>query len=236
MRFLLVAQSMLLAAVAAGASAQGIVSRPAEAVQPRHAPAVQPREASAVQPRLSAPLSSTAVEGRPADWRWTSAGDTGIAGEGVARGSQLKNVRCAGVACRVFEDSAGAWTVRAEGGFPAAQGRTLEVLVMDTQTRQQQGASRMRGVFSDGSFWDQLDTARLPPGSYAVFYRWAERDQVLAAMTFDVLRHTAPAAGTSSGTPAGDAHARQRARDTALQNQRCLAMAATNPDIRCVPQ
>ena len=184
-------------------------------------------------------VRDTAVAGTsPKAWQWMQAGNTGIAGDGVARGSQLKNLRCACVICHVYQDSAGAWTVRAEGGFPQANGRTLEVLVMNTQSQAQEGNSRNRGIFADGSFWDQLDSGRLPAGSYAVFYHWKEKDQVLAAMTFDVLRHDTGGSGTAGkqrANPAGDPYASQRAQDVARQNQRCLAMAATNPDVRCVP-
>jgi len=242
--------------------APSIQSRPAETIQPYQAPAIQPYradtvkptytppnrtrpaetlpsyEAPAVQPRPTPTVQDTAVKGTsPKAWQWMRAGDTGIAGDGVARGSQLKNVRCAGVTCRVYQDTAGAWTVRAEGGFPETSGRTLEVLVMNTQTQGQEGNSRTRGIFSDGSFWDQLDSGRLPAGSYAVFYRLPEQDQVLAALTFDVLRHetSAAAGGNQRGSAANDPYASQRTQDAARQNQRCLAMAATNPDVRCVP-
>lgn len=236
--------------------AQGITPRNADAVRPRQAETIQPRfaepaqqraadsvtspdQAPAVRPRTAPMARNTAVAGSsPKAWGWMQAGDTDIAGDGVARGSQLKNLRCAGVACRVYQDTAGAWTVRAEGGFPQAGGLTLEVLVMDTGSQQQHSAGRNRGVFSDGRFWDQLDTGRLPAGSYAVFYLWKEKDQVLAAMTFDFLRHetaSGSAADRQQHAPADDARARQNAQDAARANQRCLAMAATNPDVRCVP-
>lgn len=250
MRAHFAALCILLAGIAASADigAQGITPRNADAVQPRFAEPVRQRAAGdaaapdrspAVTPRPAPMAGNTAVAGAsPKAWQWTEAGDTGIAGDGVARGSQMKNLRCAGVACRVYQDTAGAWAVRAEGGFPQAGGRTLEVLVMDTRSQAQQGDSRNRGIFSDGSFWDQLDTGRLPVGSYAVFYLLKEKDLVLAAMTFDILRHE-----TAGGTPANrpqrdptdEARARQKAQNIARENQRCLAMAATNPDVRCVP-
>lgn len=260
-------RALLLTAIAATAGAQDIAPRNADTiqarqaetiqprqvqpraadpVQPRYAPSIQSRpaetmrsyEAPTVQPRPTPTVQDTAVKGTsPNAWQWMRAGDTGIAGDGVARGSQLKNVRCAGVTCRVYQDTAGAWTIRAEGGFPEATGRTLEVILMNTQTQGQEGNSRTRGIFSDGSFWDQLDSGRLPAGSYAVFYRLPEQDQVLAALTFDVLKHetSAAASGNQRGTTANDPYASQRAQDAARQNQRCLAMAATNPDVRCVP-
>lgn len=258
MRAHLVSLCILLAGIVASAAvgAQGIAPRTADAVRPRQAETIQPRFAEPTQPRAidssaspdqapavrprTAPIArNTAVAGSsPKAWEWMQADDTGIAGDGVARGSQMKNLRCAGVACRVYQDTAGAWTVRAEGGFPQAGGQSLEVLVMDTRSQQQQGTGRNRGVFSDGSFWDQLDTGRLPAGSYAVFYLWKEKDLVLAAMTFDFLRHETGSGSTADRqhrTPADDARARQKAQDAARANQRCLAMAATNPDVRCVP-
>lgn len=250
------ARCLLLVGIVASAdgAAQGVTPRNADAVRPRQAEAVQPRftdtpptagsgvspdQVPAVRSRTAPMTRNTAVAGgSPKAWTWMQVGDTGIAGDGVARGAQMRNLRCAGVTCRVYQDTAGAWTVRAEGGFPHASGQTLEVLVMDTRSQQQQGSSRNRGVFSDGNFWDQLDTGRLADGSYAVFYLWKEKDLVLAAMTFDVLRHEAggsPVAGQRQRTPADDARARQQAQDAARANQRCLAMAATNPDVRCVP-
>lgn len=184
-------------------------------------------------------VQDTAVVGTSIKvWQWMQVADTGIAGDGVARGSQVKSLRCAGVACRVYQDTAGAWTIRAEGGFPQASGQTLDVLVMSRQTQGQEGDNRSRGVFSDGRFWDQFDTWRLPAGSYVVFYHWKERDQVLAAMAFDLVRHETSAnanAGQRQVDPAGAAAARQKALKVARENQRCLAMAATNPDVRCVP-
>lgn len=239
---------LLFAGIAAGAdaAAQDIVPRNADAVRPRQSEAVQSRaaeavpsrQASTVQPREASMVRDTAVVGTSTKaWQWMQVGDTGIAGDGVARGSQVRNLRCAGVACRVYEDSAGAWTIRAEGGFPLASGQTLDVLVMSTQTKEQEGDSRSRGVFSDGRFWDQFDTWRLPAGGYVVFYHWKEKDRVLAAMAFDLVRHAtgdSTAAGHRRVDPANDA-ARQKALKTARENQRCLAMAATNPDVRCVP-
>lgn len=229
--------------------AEAVPSR-AEAVQPRQAEAVQPRQAEAVQPRHADPVSppptmptrapaaarDTAVQGRPDNWQWQNLGHSGVAGDGVARGSQLKNVRCAGVACRMFADSAGAWVIRAEGGFPQAAGSTLEVLLMNLQTRRAQVDSRARGVFSDGSFWDQLDTWQLPAGSYALFYKRNQPEQVLATITFDVEKHErAPTSAAPTGS-AGGAAERQRLREAAISNQRCLAMAASNPDVTCVSQ
>ncbi len=239
-----------LGALVSTGQTHAVTPRYSEAVQPRHAEAVQPRHveatpprqdsappprhADAVQPRYTPPAQDTAVVGQPNQWRWQEVGHTGIAGPGVARGSQLKNIRCAGVACRVYEDTAGAWTIRAEGGFPDAQGRTLEVLVMDTRTGKPVADSRYRGVFSDGNFWDQLTTWELPVGSYAVFYHWGEQDQVLAAVTFDALKHAS--ASTSGKTSKTSARPSRSAVEAALQNQRCLAMQASNPDVRCVQQ
>lgn len=245
----LMLRCLLLAGIAASANAvaQDIVPRNADAVRPRQSEAVQSRaaeavpsrQASTVQPRVAPMVRDTAVVGSSTKaWQWMEVDDTGIAGDGVARGSQVKNLRCAGVACRVYQDTAGAWTIRAEGGFPQASGQTLDVLVMSRQTQDQDGDSRGRGVFSDGRFWDQFDTGRLPAGSYVVFYHWKEKDQVLAAIAFDLLRHETSAGASSNRRrvdPADDAAARQKALKVARENQRCLAMAATNPDVRCVP-
>lgn len=239
-----------LAMLAGQAWAQGIAPRNADPVQPRQADPVLPRSASerpppvsappisapAVTPRSATPVNSTAVQGtNPKAWRWQSLGDTEVAGDGVARGSQLRDIRCAGLACRVYQDSAGAWTIRAEGGFPEMAGRTFNVMLMNSQTQRLQTDSRQRGVFSDGNFWDQIDTWRLPAGSYAVFYHWPEQDKVFAAIAFDVRQ--APARPSNSGGTGGAAPLgkNQQAINAAQQNQRCLAMAATNPDIRCEP-
>jgi hypothetical protein len=238
-------RALLIGGFCAAAQADGVTPRysdaaqprQAEAVLPRNAPPVQPRQAAAVELRHAPAVQGTAVQGNSSEWRWQNAGDSAVAGDGVARGSQLKEVQCAGVTCRIVESTAGAWEIRAEGGFPEASGRTLDVLVVDAQTRKPATGARNRGVFSDGRFWDQLDTYRLPPGKYAVFYKWHDKNKVLAAITFDVLNHEVAARGkTHSGHAGNDANARQRAKDIALQNQRCLAMAAGNSDIRCVPQ
>lgn len=265
MRPFSIASLLLLGSLATVAGTQTIAPRQAEAVQPRQAEAlpsraeavqarqaeaVQPRQAEAVQPRHADPVSpppimpirapaaarDTAVQGRPGNWQWQDLGHSSVAGDGVARGSQLKNVRCAGVACRMFADSAGAWVIRAEGGFPQVAGNTLEVLLMNLQTRRAQVDSRARGVFSDGSFWDQLDTWQLPAGSYALFYKRNQPEQVLATITFDVEKHERASTVAAPTGAANGAAERQRLREAALRNQRCLTMAATNPDVTCVSQ
>lgn len=243
MKFAVLIPGTALALLAGIANAQGITARNADAVQPRNAGTIQPRaatavpvasQADAVSPRYAPMVASTAVQGqRPSAWRWQTLGNTEVAGEGVARGSQLTDIRCAGLACRAYQDSAGAWVIRAEGGFPEAAGRTLEVRLMNTRTRQPQADSRNRGIFSDGSFRDQIDTDRLPPGSYAVFYLWNEKDHVFASVTFDVLRHAGTSTGERSGTGMTSDN-RRALRETALQNQRCLTLAI-NSDIRCTP-
>lgn len=229
-------------------SPRQVQSRPAEAVVSRPAPVLQvPASAAAlpaaapvepVAPRRAPTVASTAVRGgSPKAWHWQAVGDTGVAGDGVARGSQLSDIRCAGVSCRAYQDSAGAWNIRAEGGFPEMAGRAFEVLLMNTRTERAQADGRARGVFANGGFWDQIDTARLPAGSYAVFYHWAEKDRVLAAITFDV-RHQASTGEATAGQTAGSkpgGGGKLSQIETAQQNQRCLAMAATNPDIRCTP-
>jgi len=252
-----IASVLLLGSLAGAAGAQAVAPRHAEAVQPRQAEAtpsraeaVQARHAESVRPRHaeaapSAPVAATrapaaardtAVQGQPGNWQWQNLGHSDVAGDGVARGTQLKNVRCAGVACRLFEDSAGAWVIRAEGAFPQVAGVTLEALLMNLQTRRAQVDSRARGVFSDGSFWDQLDTWQLPAGSYALFYKRNQPEQVLAAVTFDVEKHQRATTDTAPTGTTGSAAERQRLREAALRNQRCLAMAATNPDVTCVSQ
>lgn len=174
------------------------------------------------------------MQGQPGNWPWQNLGHSDVAGDGVAHGTPLKNVRCAGVTCRLFEDSAGA--IRAEGAFPQVAGVTLEALLMNSQTRRAQVDSRARGVFSDGSFWDQLDTWQPPAGSYTLFYKRNQPEQVPAAVTFDVEKHRRATTGTAPTGTAGSTAERQQLREAALRNQRCLAMAAANPDVTCVSQ
>ncbi|TWI14290.1 hypothetical protein [Aerolutibacter ruishenii] len=244
--------AMILVACAA-AHAQ-VQPRMADAVQPRSADAVrsraadvpsrtadpiQPRVAPAVVQREATPVADTAVAAEARTWQWQRVGDTAVAGEGVAHGMRLANIRCAGVACRAFEDSAGGWVIRAEGGFPGAAGAALQVLLVNAATRQPQVPERARGVFSDGRFWDQVETWRLPAGTYGVFYNDRARDQVLASIVFDVARSPVAAAsgdrrGTGGKQAADTAAGRRAAQEAALKLQRCLAMAASNPDVVCV--
>lgn len=243
--------ALWFAAAVSPASAQSVEPRFAEpvqdrssAVQPREAPPVEARQAPAVQPRPAAPavtvhaapsVRDTSVRGlAPADWPKQRLADTGVAGPGVARGLQLRNIECAGVTCRVFEDSAGDWVIAVEGGFPGAPLSTLEAVTMNLGERSRV-ESRTKGVFSDGAFRDSVSTWKLAPGAYAVAYGPAS-GEVYAAVRFDVVRHAAPPApargvkpGAGGGTAAADAAARAR------RTQACLAQAAANPDVICVP-
>lgn len=233
---------------ASSASAQEVAPRAAAAVQPRFSPPVQPRHApppAERAPDAAAPTGAstpaTARSDAPTDarrGRWQALGDTEVAGDGVAKGSQLRNIRCAGLACRVFQDSAGAWTLRAEAALPELAGQTLAVLLIDNASRQPLGEMRERGVFSDGRFWDQVDTWKLPAGSYTVAYRAQAPNRILAAVSFEVRRAPTVDGGATGGAGEGAAGGvedarRQRLIEAARQRQRCLALAATNPDLRC---
>jgi hypothetical protein len=230
------AAAPLFLLVCAAAAAQ-IQPRMADAVQPRHAEPVRPRSpevvarpAEPVSPRPTDTRADTAVVGAVRDWRWQSLADTTL-GDGVGRGTRLANIRCAGVACQVFADSAGGWVIRAEGGFPRSAGQRLQVLLINAATQKPEVPERGRGVFSDGRFWDQVDTWQLPAGRYAVFYNDTASDRMLAAVRFDLERQAV--ASADGGRPAGQVGQAGQAAFQARELQRCLAMAATNPDIVC---
>lgn len=251
MKFSTILHSIALATIAGTAAADGIQPYKAETIQPRNAETVQPRNAETIQPRNAATIqsrtadavqpyrapaaTSTAVQGQSVSaWKWQKLANTGVAGGGLGRGTELSNIRCAGLSCSAYQDTGGGWVIRGEGGFPEIPGTMLDVRLMNLGTKKAQADTRRRGVFSDGSFWDLVDTYRLPAGSYAVFYVLGKNEQPFAAITFDLKRH----ADGGSSRPAAAKNAAGANQDLGNQWQKnalCLGAAAMNPDVRCVP-
>jgi len=153
----------------------------------------------------------------------------------LGRNTQVTDIRCAGLMCKFFESTGGGWVIQGEGGFPDVGGKSLDVQLFNLHTRKLQVDARFRGVFSNGRFWDSIETYDLPAANYAVFYKVAGEERVVAAMLFNVRRSAAAAAPAGQGKgkaaiPSANAELIQRARRNAL----CLG-AAMNPDVRCVP-
>lgn len=237
-RFAVQAIALVALVPLAEASAQDIQPRYAEPVRPRYAEPVQPRAAQEARPYEAPRAQGTAVQGsRVSEWNWQKLGNSGM-GAGLGRNTQLTDIRCAGLACRLEQSTAGGWTIMGDGGFPNEAGTWLDIRLINLATRQSQVEPRRRGVFTDGKFWDVIDTYKLPAGDYAVFYEVPGQNRVLAAMMFTMRRDAqaeraerAERANRPAGTPPANAEAIQRARQNAL----CLGAAAMNPDVRCVP-
>lgn len=228
------------------AGAQDIQPRYAEPVKPRYAEPVRPRHAESqpgrgaqdVSPYEAPRARSTAVQGsRVSEWNWQRLDNSGM-GAGLGRNTQLTDIRCAGLACRLEQSTGGGWTIMGDGGFPDVAGTWLDIRLVNLATRQSQVEPRRRGVFTDGKFWDVIDTYKLPAGDYAVFYEVPGQNRVLAAMMFTMRRDAqaerAEQAGRANRPPAAPG-ANAQAIQKAQQNALCLGAAAMNPDVRCVP-
>lgn len=217
--------------------AEPVKPRNAEPVRPRYAEPVQPRGAQDVQPYEAPRAANTAVRGsRVSEWHWQKLDNSGL-GAGLGRNTQLTDIRCAGLACRLEQSSGGGWTIKGEGGFPDVAASWLDIRLINLATRQAQVEPRRRGVFSDGNFWDIVDTYKLPAGDYAVFYEVSGQSRVVAAILFTMRRDAQAEKAERTGranAPSG-APANAQAIQKAQQNALCLGAAAMNPDVRCVP-
>lgn len=172
-------------------SSAQVQPRFAEPVTARHAPVVQPITSPGVEPRRTEQVQDTSVpEGSTRNWTWqqlpsTHATDAGLAGGG----SQLTNIRCAGVTCRLIERGGpvgDGWTVSAAGGFPTdgPNGVVAALASMDTREIIE---SRQKGNMADGSFSDLIPIGRLAAGNYLVSYRRISTNRVLGAVMFTVV-------------------------------------------------
>lgn len=196
--------AFLFSFLAGSVFAQGVTPRFAEPVRPRTATAVEPRNATAVEPRAAAPVINTAVAGKASEWHWQALGDTPVGQAAFGKGLQLKDVRCAGVTCRVYESdpknaTGSGWMIQVKGGFPDAGGSTAitsKLIDMDTRKAVEIAAT---GNMSDGSFSKVISTETLANGNYVMAYQRAGTGRTLAAVMFSVVHHadsrTTPATG-----------------------------------------
>lgn len=246
---LLLGSTALAASLACGAAfAEGIQPFVAEPVRPVVAEPVRPRQADPVRPYVAEPVrpspgadraggeegpaatASGALRGAPDSWRWQQVGPLASSG-GVGRGLRLSNVSCAGAQCQLFESTSGDLTLRLEATYgPAVQGRWLAARLYNERKQPAQD-TRQRGVMSNGSFWDDISTYKLAPGTYVAMY--TGDSGVYAIAKFTVSRSEQAASGKQGADSAALTRAQQEAIDRARRQQSCLTIAAYNPDVTC---
>lgn len=219
---------LVRAVTAAGFLAISATAGFAQGVQPRFSPPVEDRSGRVTPPERGTP--APAARTRPSTRALQELGDTEVVRGGVAPGLQLRNVRCKGVVCRTFEDTAGDLVIAVEGSFPGTPGSTMAALTIDMKTGNNV-ESRTKGVFSDGRFRDSISTYKLAPGTYGVAYAPLGVDEFYAGVQFDVVRHRTAASGRAGGD-AGMRPDTTEAIEAARRMQNCRALA-TNDNLTC---